>query len=237
MDPHTVHDLYGSYACNAQAELRFNATGLTEGIPMHPMEIARCPFHHVAKRRSSNDFNGVRSGGLVEGAFLHFSTQAIDSTLSARFDLWRHPAFYPTIRRKIISIVLDILFHIAELVAYLYLFVPAKPHVTFFSEARYPKHAEPVGLRASSRPLTDARSHSSPSNPSSSCGTAWSELASLETDTPTSRTPTDTGYTVRTNATLSSRSLACVETGVETIRLRVTCRKSAYFTFTVTVCP
>src|ERR1700719_1108407 len=103
--------------------------------------------------------------------------------------------------------------------------------------ARTPPHQrDPV---AATRGAVSGRGPIAPPEPnsgSSSSASAGAE-SKFDTVTPSSRTPLAVGSSVRTSSTLAWRRRSWRAIIVEKLRLRVTWRKLANFTFTVTVRP
>ena len=103
--------------------------------------------------------------------------------------------------------------------------------------ARTPPHQrDPV---AATRGAVSGRGTIAPPEPnsgSSSSASAGAE-SKFDTVTPSSRTPLAVGSSVRTSSTLAWRRRSWRAITVEKLRLRVTWRKLANFTFTVTVRP
>src|SRR4029077_11226640 len=77
----------------------------------------------------------------------------------------------------------------------------------------------------------------SPAKRGSSSATPAGLSSKLETVTPSSRMPLAVGKSVRTSSTPAWRNRSCRATKEEKLQLRVTWRKSANFTLTVTVRP
>src|SRR5271166_983082 len=99
------------------------------------------------------------------------------------------------------------------------------------SHQRAPVAATRGAVSRSSMVVPPAPNSGSPSLSSAGVGSKF------DTVTPSNRTPLAVGRTVRTSSTLARRRRSWRAITVGKLRLRVTCRKSANFTFTVTVRP